>query len=131
MPSKLTRLPIPSESDESPDAHTITLDASGATLVLNFPPPGSPLDSSASLYLVHNGAIQDALTTVGGGTDQAGASGNGPTVIEAIEPGAYALCILVDPAQLATLWSGPLPSDRCRSGSVEEGRTLTLSPPPP
>ncbi len=44
---KLTRLPIPSESDESPEAHTITLDASGATLVLNLPPPGRPLDSSA------------------------------------------------------------------------------------
>ena len=46
-----------SDGDEAPDAHTITLDASGATLVLNLPPPGRPLESSASLYLVHNGAI--------------------------------------------------------------------------
>jgi hypothetical protein len=124
---KLTRLPISGESDEPPDAHTVTLDTSAGTLVLKFPLPGRTPDSSATLYLVHNGGIQDARTVAGWGTSQAGTSGNGPAVVEAIEPGAYALCPAADPAQLAALWSGPLPSG-CRTGSVEQDRTLTLSP---
>jgi Carboxypeptidase regulatory-like domain len=124
---KLTRLKISSEANESPDANTITLDDSGGTLVLNFQPPGSTLDSSGTLYLVHNGAIQDARTIVGWGTNQAGPSGNGPAVVNAIEPGKYALC-RADPAKTAILWSGPLPENRCQTGSVEQGETLTLSP---
>jgi hypothetical protein len=125
---KLTRMPISSGSDASPDANTITLDASAGTLVLDLQPPGRALDSPATPYLVHNGAIQEAGTLADWGTDQAGGSGDGPAVVEAIEPGVYALCFLADPAELATLWLGALPSDRCRKGSVERGRTLTLSP---
>jgi hypothetical protein len=125
---KLTRLPISSDSDESPDAQTITLDRTAGTLVLNFQPPGRTLDSSATLYLVHNGGIQDARTIVGWGTDQAGTNTNGPATVDAIEPGDYALCLVMDPAQLAAIWSDALPSDRCQKGSVEEGQTLTLSP---
>jgi hypothetical protein len=131
---KLTRLAIPSDSeDDGPSsANTITLDASGGTLVLNFHPPGRPLDNSAMLYLVHNGAIQDARTIASWGTDQAGVGGNAsgdvPAVVDAIEPGNYSLCILSDPAELAALWQGPLPSNLCRTGSLEDGSTLTLSP---
>ena len=125
---KLTRLPISTDSDVSPDAQTITLDTTAGTLVLNFHPPGRTLDSSSTLYLVHNGGIQDARTIVGWGTDQAGTNPNGPATVDAIEPGDYALCVVTDPAQLAAIWSGPLPSDRCPKGSLEEGETLTLSP---
>ncbi len=125
---KLTRLKISSEADESPDANTVTLDDSGGTMVLNFQPPGRTLDSSGTLYLVHKGAIQDARTIAGWGTNQAGTSGDGPEVVHAIEPGEYSLC-RVDPAEAAVLWSGPLPANRCRTGSVERGETLTLSPP--
>lgn len=135
---KLTRLPISSDSsDDSQDAHTITLDTSAGTLVLNFQSPGrgvysSTTDSSAAdsfdtLYLVHNGAIQDARTIVGWGTDQAGANINGPAIVDMIEPGDYALC-RVDPAQVSVLWSGPPPPDRCRKGSLDENETLTLAP---
>jgi hypothetical protein len=91
-------------------------------------PAGRSRDSAGTLYLVHDGAIQEALTVAGWGTDKAGSSGNGPAVVGAIDPGKYALCLLTDPAQLSALWSGPLPSDRCRIGSVEQGETLTLSP---
>ncbi len=127
---KLTRMPISNDNDESSNTNTITLDMSGGTLLLDFQPPGRAVDSSATPYLVHNGAIQDAFTLAGWGTDQAGVSGNGPAVVEAIEPGDYALCLLTDPAQLASIWMGTLPSDRCRKVSVEQGKTktLTLSP---
>ena len=126
---KLTRLQISSESDPSPNANTITLDVSAGRLVLDLEqPPGSAPDSPTTPYLVHEGAIEDAGTLAGWGSDQAGGSGDGPTVIEAIEPGDYALCLLADPADLAALWRGALPSDRCRKGSVDQGRTLTLSP---
>lgn len=125
---KLTRVPI-SASDGPPDAHTITLDTTAATLVLDFQPPGHTPDSSAVFYLVHKGAIQDARTAVGWGTNQAGANDNGPAVVEAIEPGAYALCSITDQAQLAAIWGGGLPPSYCRSGSVEYGGSLTLSPP--
>jgi hypothetical protein len=125
---KLTRLPISSESDESPNAaNTITLGASGGTLVLDLHPPGSALDSSTTPYLVHGGAIEEAGALAGWGTDQPGASGDEPTVVEAIEPGVYALCLLANPAEAAALWLGALPSNRCRTGSVEQGRTLTLT----
>lgn len=126
---KLTRMKVPSDDDESPDsANTITLDDSGGKLVMNVQPSGSNRDSAGTLYLVHDGAIQEALTVAGWGTNQAGSNGNGPAVVGAIEPGKYALCLLTDQAQLSALWSGPLPSDRCRVGSVEQGETLTLSP---
>jgi hypothetical protein len=125
---KLTRLPVSSESsDDPPDAHTITLDTTSGTLVLNFQPPGRPVDDSVALYLVHNGAIQDARTIAGWGTDQAGANINGPVTVDMIEPGDYALC-RADPAEVSVLWTGPPPPDRCRKGSLEEDQTLTLSP---
>jgi hypothetical protein len=116
---KLARLPVSHEQ-------TITLGASGGTLVLDLQ-PGRALDGSPTPYLVHGGAIEAAGALAGWGTANAGASG-GPTVIEVIEPGVYALC-LAGPEELAALWRGALPSGRCRTGSVEDGRTLTLSPP--
>jgi hypothetical protein len=122
---KLIRMPVSSESDPSQNANTITLAASGGTLVLNLQPPNRAPDTSAAFYLVHNGAIQDARTVAGWGTDQAVASVDGPAVVDAIEPGAYALCLLADPAEL---WQGALPSEHCRTGSVEPGGTLTLQP---
>ena len=126
---KLTRMQISSEVDDSPNsANTITLDEAGATLVLNFHAPGKKLDNSAMLYLVHNGAIQDARTVAGWGTDQAGRSGDGPAIVQAIDPGKYALCSLTDPSQVTALWSGALPSNSCGTGTVDEGDTLTLSP---
>ena len=95
-------------SDDSPDAHTITLDTAAGTLVLNFQPPGRTLDNFAALYLVHNGAIQDARTIAGWGTDQAGTNINGPVTVDMIEPGDYALC-RADPAEVSALWTGPVP----------------------
>jgi hypothetical protein len=107
---------------------TITLPESGGTLVLDLQPPGRALDGALTPYLVHEGAIEAAGALVGWGTGAAGLGGGGAAIVEAIEPGVYALC-LADPADLAALWRGALPSDRCRSGSVEAGGTLTLSPP--
>lgn len=128
---KLIRLPISSGSDESSDPHTINLDAAAGTLVLNFHVPGRPMDDSAMLYLVHKGAIQDARTIAGWGSDQAGADNNAngtvPVTVDAIEPGDYALCVITDPSQLAAIWSGASPSDRCNKGSLDEDETLTLS----
>ena len=89
--------------------------------------PVALLDNSGTLYLVHNGAIQDARTIAGWGTDQAGTDINGPVTVDMIEPGDYALC-RVDPAQVSGIWTGPLPLDRCRKGSLEESETLTLTP---
>lgn len=128
---KLTRLKISSESaiDDSPNsANTVSLDNSGGTLMLNVHPPGRTPEDSAMLYLVHNGAIQDALSIAGWGSEQTGAIGNGPEVVKAIEPGKYAVCRIANQSQLSALWSDQLPSDRCRSGSLEQGETLTLSP---
>jgi hypothetical protein len=127
-PLKLTRLQISRESDKSSDANTVTLDTSGATLMLDLEPPGRALDSSATAYLVHNGAVEAAGTLVGWSTEQ-GDTSHGQTLISAIEPGDYALCFLVRPAEVAALWWGALPSGSCRKGSVERGGTLTLSPP--
>jgi carboxypeptidase family protein len=125
---KLVRLAVPNDDNDSRDARTITLASSAGTLVLNFQPPRRTSDGSATLYVVHNGAIQDARAIVGWGTNQAGAGVNGPATVDSIEPGDYALC-RVDPNNAAVLWSGPLPSDRCSRGSLDESRTLTLSPP--
>lgn len=127
-PLKLVRVPVPSEDTDSRDARTITLDNSAGTLVLNLHPPERTREDHASLYLVHNRAIQDARAIVGWSTDRAGVGNNGPATIDSIEPGNYALC-RVDPNHVAVLWSGPLPSDRCSKGSLDESRTLTLSPP--
>jgi hypothetical protein len=118
---KLTRLTVSNEQ-------TITLGASGGTLVLDLKRPGRDLDGTTTPYLVHDGAIEAAGALAGWGTANAGVSGGGPTVVEAIEPGVYALCF-AGPAELAALWRRALPSDRCRTGSVEHGQTLTLSRP--
>ena len=75
---------------------------------------------------MHDGAIEAAGALAGwGGTD---AGERAPAVVESLEPGVYALC-LAGPAELEALWRGALPSDRCRTGSVEPGRTLTLTLP--
>ena len=118
---KLTRLPVISEQ-------TITLGAPGGTLVLDLQRPGRALDGATTPYLVHDGAIEAAGALAGWAADSARAGGGEPFVVKAIEPGVYALC-LADAAELAGLWQGARPSDRCRTGSVEQGRTLTLSPP--
>jgi len=126
---KLVRLPVSSDPEnDSSDARTINLDTNTGTLVLNFRTPGSTPGNSDALYLVHKGAIQDARTIVGWGTNQAGAASDGPATVDAVEPGDYALC-RVDPAQVATLWTGSVPSSRCQKGSLEESQTLTLSAP--
>jgi hypothetical protein len=125
---KLMRLPVAGEHTITSE-HTITLDASGGTLALDLQPSGRALDSSATPYLVHGGAIEAAGSLGGWGTDEANVSGDRPAVVEAIEPGEYALCLVADPAELTALWRGALPSSRCRKGSVEYGGTLTLSPP--
>ncbi len=126
---KLMRLKIPAEDVDSPDSHTIDLDTGAGSLVLNLPTPGSSRDAGTPLYLVHNRAIEDARALVSWSTQQGAANGNAPPfLIEAIEPGKYALCGL-DPGQVATLWQGALPQDRCRSGSLDQGGTLTLSQP--
>jgi len=117
---KLIRLPVP------PD-QSITLADDGGTLVLDLQRPGRGLDGSTTPYLVHDGAIEAAGALAGWGS-AGGAGAAGPDVVEAIEPGVYALC-LVGPAEVAALWRGALPSDRCRTGSVEPNRTLTLAPP--
>jgi hypothetical protein len=113
---KLIRLPASNEA-------TIMLGTSGGTLVLDLQRPGSAPDGSTP-YLLHDGAIEAAGELAGWGRADAG----GPSVVEAIEPGVYALC-LAGPGEVAALWRGALPADRCRTGSVEPGRTLTLSAP--
>jgi hypothetical protein len=77
-------------------------------------------------YLVHEGAIEYAGRLAGWGTDQAG--GDDEQTVEAIEPGVYALCLVADPAELKKLWAGAAPQEKCGTGSVEPGRTLTLAP---
>jgi len=114
---KLARLSL---SDEQ----TITLGDSRATLVLDLQRPGPAVDGSTTPYLVHDGAIEAAAAIIDGDT----AGRGGPAVVDAVEPGVYALC-LVAPEEVAALWRGARPRDRCRSGSVEPGATLTLSPP--
>src|SRR5262249_2558764 len=112
---KLTRLPVSQE-------RTISLEAAGGRLVLDLQRPGRGLDGMVTPYRVHDGAIEAAGALAGWGTAQAGAGGGGPAVVEAMEPGVYTLC-LADPAEVSALWRGALPSGRCRTGSVEPGRT--------
>jgi hypothetical protein len=124
---KLTRVKVPTDNDSS-DTNTINLDDSGGTLVLNLKPPGRSLDGFATPYLVHDKAIE-AVGTLIGFTDLAGASSSGAAMVKAIEPGDYALCFLPDPTLLPALWQGGLPPDHCQKGSLKYDETLTLSPP--
>lgn len=130
----LVKMPISStppanQSDPSQTPNAVTLHADGGSLVLNFQPADGTLDRSATLYLVHNGALVDARTLEGWGTSSAGTNPDGPADVESIEPGDYALCIVTDPSQLADLWQGNTPQDRCSTGTVKQGSVLTLSPP--
>jgi hypothetical protein len=115
---KLTRLPVAKEV-------TILLGESGGTLVLELDRPGRARDAAGTPYLVHDGAIEAAGALPGWGTIHAG---SGPPVVEAIEPGVYALC-LAGPEDVPLIWRGALPSGRCRAGSLEPGGTLVLSLP--
>jgi len=131
---KLTRMPVSntpavSDGDPSPDQNTVTLDTNGGTLVLNFEPPDGLLDRSATLYLVHNGAVADARTLSGWDSGQADAHSEGPAEVDGIEPGKYALCVVTAPSQLAVLWQGKAPPERCNAGTLQPGKTLTLTPP--
>jgi hypothetical protein len=121
--TKLVRMPVSSESDPAQNANTVTLGTAGGALVLKLQAPDRTRDAPAPLYLVHNGAVQDARTVAGWGSDQAGSNDDEPATVEAIEPGAYALCTVADPSEL---WQGALPADRCRTGSLETGKMLTL-----
>jgi hypothetical protein len=123
---KLTRLKISNDSDT--DANTITLDDSGGTLMLDLNPGGGVRDGSTTPYLVHDKAIEAVGTLANSDGDQADASDDRPMVVKAIEPGNYSLCLVTDSAQLTALWLGALPSDRCRTGSLDTGGTLTMSP---
>jgi hypothetical protein len=113
---KLARLPVA-------DEQTITLATAGGTLLLELQRPGRAPDGTP--YLVHDGAIEAAGALAGWGADVAGGRDGGRLVVEA---GSYALCF-VNPEEVAALWRGALPSDRCRTGRVEPGRSLTLSVP--
>jgi hypothetical protein len=130
---KLTRMPVlntpaVSDGDPSPDQNTVTLDTNGGTLVLNFEPPDGLLDRSATLYLVHNGAVADARTLSGWDSGQADANSEGPAEVDGIEPGKYALCVVTAPSQLAVLWQGKVPPESCNAGTLQSGKTLTLTP---
>lgn len=120
--------PAPSQGDQPPSQQTVTLDADGGSLVLNYQPAEGTLDRSATLYLVHNGAIADAKTLDGWGTGQAGANTEGPANVDNIAPGDYSLCVVTDPSQLSTLWQGTVPQDSCSTGTLKQGQTLTLTP---
>jgi hypothetical protein len=116
---KLTRLP----ADEG---QTIRLEASGGRLLLDLQRAGRGPEG-ATAYVVRDGAIEAAGALGGWGRADAGPAG-GPTAVDPIEPGVYALC-LAGPDEVAALWRGALPSERCRTGRVEPGRSLTLSAP--
>jgi hypothetical protein len=120
-PLKLTRVPVSED-------RTITLGPSAGTLLLDLVGPGPASDAATTPYLVHGGAIEAAGALAGWGTPAAGLRSGGPTVIHAIEPGVYSLC-LVGPTELSALWRGVLPLGRCRRGTVQDGGTLTLSLP--
>jgi hypothetical protein len=126
---RLTRLKISPDGDGSSNTNTVPLDTAGGRLVLDLQPAGRVLDSSTTPYLVHKGAIEAVGTLLALGSNQADGSGLGSLVVEPIEPGTYSLCLVVDSAELAAFWMGVPPSNRCRTGSVEQGGTLTLSPP--
>jgi hypothetical protein len=125
---KLTRMPI-SRNSESSNANTVTLDTSGGMLVLNLMPPGHLADTSLTPYLVHRGAIEAVGALVSWGINQADPNGTRSAVLQTIEPGVYSLCWVMNPAELSALWLGAPQSNRCRTGSVEQGETLTLSLP--
>jgi len=132
----LVKMPVSStppanQSDPSQNQNSVTLHTDGGSLVLNYEPAEGTLDQSATLYLAHNGAIVDARTVAGWGTDQAGTNADGPAEVDLIEPGDYALCVVTDPSQLSDLWQGNTPQDRCSTGTVKQGQVLTLSPPSP
>jgi hypothetical protein len=126
---KLTRLQISQDREKTPNANTITLDTSGGTLVLDLQPQGRTSNSSVTSYLVHNGATEAVGTLVGWSTPKSDDGSSAPSMLETIEPGVYSLCLVVDPAELAALWFGASPSSNCRTVSVEQGETMTLSPP--
>jgi len=124
---KMIRLQV-SRDEGNRNANTVTLDTSGGTLVLDLQPPGHVSDSSITPYLVHNGAVETVGTIVGLSTNKTDV-GPGPSVIESIEPGVYSICLVRDPGELSAFWFGASPSNRCRTGSVEQGETSTLSSP--
>ena len=111
----LARVPVSSEQ-------TITLGASGGRLVLDMQPPGAvPTAPPRPIWCTTAPSKPRARLAGWGGVDPSSA---GPTVIEAIEPGVYALC-LASPEELAGLWRGPLPSNRCQKGSRSEPGGIT------
>lgn len=129
---KMIRMPVSDASNAPSDANTITLDETGGTLSLDLKPPdslsgNSTSDSSAMPYLVHSGAIEDARLLASWGDELAGASSDGPAVIEAIDPGSYTLCFLTDPGTLPALWQGVQPPNQCHTASVTQGQSVTLS----
>jgi hypothetical protein len=124
---KMTRVRIPREVDPPPDTNKITLIASGGSLALDLKLPGGAPDKSITAYLVHDGAIEYAGRLAGWDTDQP-SSGGDEQVVETIEPGVYTLCLVSDSAELAKIWAGALPPEHCTAGSIELGRTLTLTP---
>lgn len=130
---KLSKMPISAPPDanggRSPsDRNTVTLTPIGGTLILNFEPDDGFLDPSASLYLVYQGAVADARTLSGWGTDQSGTDTLGPAEVDGIAPGKYALCVVMTRSQLAALWRGKVPPTTCSTGTVSQGQTLTLTP---
>jgi hypothetical protein len=125
----ISSTPPASQSDSSQNQNSVTLNTDGGSLVINYQPAEGTLDRNATLYLAHNGAIVDARTLAGWGTNQSGTNEDGPAEVDSIEPGDYALCVVTDPSQLADLWQGNTPQDRCSTGTVKQGSVLTLSPP--
>jgi hypothetical protein len=125
---KMTRAAITNSGDAAESPIRIELGVRGGTLELSFEPPEGDLGDGAMLYLAHDGAIQDARTIAGWGTDQARSNSDGPAVVETIEPGDYALCTVIDPSELAAVWMGTLPPNFCRVGTVKTGQSLTLAP---
>jgi hypothetical protein len=129
---QLIKMAVPSTAgpaDPPSDQNTVTLHATGGTMELNFEPPDGTLDPSATLYVVHDGAIADARTLAGWGTDEEDSSSDDPAEVDGIEPGDYALCVVTDPSQLTPLWQGSVPPRYCSKGTVTTGQTLRLAPP--
>lgn len=125
---KMTRLQISHDSDQTPDANTVSLDTAGGTLVVDLQRPGQVSNNPTMAYLSHNGTIEAIGTLVAFSTNQADGTGE-TSAVEMIEPGVYSLCLVGDPAELSALWFGQSQSNRCRTGSVEQGESLTLSLP--
>lgn len=128
--TKMTRLQISPDNERlSSEVNTVTLDSSGGMLMLDLHPPGYVGDSSRTPYLVHNRSVEALGTFVPPEAKQTDVNDGRPLAIETIEPGAYSLCMIGNPAELSALWFGAQPSSHCRTGSVEQGGTLTLSAP--